>query len=80
LNLQNPENAYTTQTIVPGKPFTVSFDLQPTHYLLPADRQLALIIHGADMAQTIRPTAVVNYHLDLKTSHLILPQRKDTAN
>ncbi|MCI1985613.1 MAG: Xaa-Pro dipeptidyl-peptidase [Lactobacillus sp.] len=80
LNLQNPENAYTTQTIVPGKPFTVSFDLQPTHYLLPADRQLTLIIHGADMAQTIRPTAVVNYHLDLKTSHLILPQRKETAN
>ncbi|MFD1484331.1 Xaa-Pro dipeptidyl-peptidase [Lacticaseibacillus baoqingensis] len=73
LNLQNPTNAYTTRPITPGQPFVVDFDLQPTHYCLPADRQLALVIHGADMAQTLRPVAVVNYHLDLANSQLILP-------
>jgi X-Pro dipeptidyl-peptidase len=75
VNVQNPENAYEIQTITPGEPFTVHFDLQPTHYVLPAGRQLGLIIHGADMAQTIRPTAVVNYHLDLDHSQLNLPIR-----
>lgn len=75
VNVQNPENAYEIQTITPGEPFSVHFDLQPTHYVLPAGRQLALIIHGADMAQTVRPTAVVNYHLDLAHSTLKLPLR-----
>ncbi|WP_461213211.1 Xaa-Pro dipeptidyl-peptidase [Lacticaseibacillus sp. GG6-2] len=73
LNLQNPHNAYEVQQITPGKPFAVDLDLQPTHYLLPAGRQLGLIIHGADMAQTIRPVDVVNYHLDLASSTLMLP-------
>ena len=73
VNLQNPHNAYEIQTITPGEPFSVHFDLQPTHYVLPAGSQLALIIHGADMAQTIRPTAVVNYHVDLAQSQLHLP-------
>ncbi|WP_407891306.1 Xaa-Pro dipeptidyl-peptidase [Lacticaseibacillus sp. N501-2] len=75
VNVQNPHNAYEIQTITPGEPFSVTFDLQPTHYVLPAGRQLALIIHGADMAQTIRPTAVVNYHLDYAHSQLALPLR-----
>lgn len=75
VNVQNPENAYEIQTVTPGEPFSVHFDLQPTHYVLPAGRQLALIIHGADMAQTIRPTAVVNYHLDFAHSSLKLPLR-----
>lgn len=75
LNLQNPHNAYTTEPITPGQPFDVELDLQPTHYHLPSGRQLALIIHGADMAQTIRPVDVVNYHLDLNASQLILPLR-----
>lgn len=75
LNLQNPHNAYTIQQITPGQPFDVELDLQPTHYRLPAPRKLALIIHGADMAQTIRPVDVVNYHLDLAASQLTLPLR-----
>jgi X-Pro dipeptidyl-peptidase len=75
INLQNPKNAYEVQTITPGQFFHVSLDLQPTHYHLPAGRQLALIIHGADMAQTIRPTKVTHYQLDLAKSTLTLPFR-----
>ena len=75
INLQNPKNAYEVQTITPGQFFHVSLDLQPTHYHLPAGRQLVLIIHGADMAQTIRPTKVTHYQLDLAKSTLTLPFR-----
>lgn len=75
VNLQNPKNAYEIQQITPGEAFTVDFDLQPTHYVLPAERQLALVIHGADMAQTQRPTAVVNYHIDRASSSISLPFR-----
>ncbi|MFD1429908.1 Xaa-Pro dipeptidyl-peptidase [Lacticaseibacillus mingshuiensis] len=77
VNAQNPTNAYEIQQIEPGKPFTVDFELQPTHYRLPKDRHLALIIHGADMAQTQRPTTITNYHIDLQASILHLPLRTD---
>lgn len=75
VNAQNPHDAYEIQQITPGQPFTVDFDLQPTHLLLPKTRHLALIIHGADMAQTQRPTAVTNYHIDRANSWLDLPFR-----
>lgn len=75
VNVQNGRNAYENQRITPGEPFSVSFDLQPTHLELPADRHLALIIHGADMAQTQRLTTVTNYHIDLQASQLTLPFR-----
>ncbi|WP_179395613.1 Xaa-Pro dipeptidyl-peptidase [Lacticaseibacillus absianus] len=75
VNVQNQKNAYENVPVTPGEPFTLDFELQPTHLTLPADRHLALIIHGADMAQTHRPTAVTNYHLDLEASTLTLPLR-----
>ncbi|ARY91693.1 MULTISPECIES: Xaa-Pro dipeptidyl-peptidase [Lacticaseibacillus] len=75
INLQNPKNAYEVQQITPGQFFHVSLDLQPTHYHLPTGRQLALIIHGADMAQTIRPTKTTHYQVDLAKSTLTLPFR-----
>ncbi|WP_262316297.1 Xaa-Pro dipeptidyl-peptidase [Lacticaseibacillus parakribbianus] len=74
-NVQNQHNAYENVPVVPGEPFTIDFDLQPTHLTLPAARHLALIIHGADMAQTHRPVAVTNYHVDLAQSTLTLPLR-----
>lgn len=76
VNVQNQHNAYENVPVVPGKPFTVDFDLQPTHLHLPAGRHLALIIHGADMAQTQRTETVVNFHLDLAQSTLTLRYRK----
>jgi X-Pro dipeptidyl-peptidase len=75
VNVQNQHNAYENVPVVPGQPFTVEFDLQPTHLNLPASRHLALIIHGADMAQTQRTEAVVNFHVDLAQSELLLPLR-----
>lgn len=75
INLQNPKNAYEVQRITPGQPFHISLDLQPTHYHLPAGRQLALVIHGADMAQTIRPIKTTHYQIDLANSSITLPYR-----
>ena len=75
INLQNPKNAYEVQRITPGQPFHISLDLQPTHYHLPAGRQLALVIHGADMAQTIRPVKTTHYQIDLANSSITLPYR-----
>ncbi|MFD1440000.1 Xaa-Pro dipeptidyl-peptidase [Lacticaseibacillus hegangensis] len=76
VNVQNQQNAYENVPVKPGEPFTVDFDLQPTHLHLPAGRHLALIIHGADMAQTQRTETVVNFHIDLANSTLTLRYRK----
>jgi X-Pro dipeptidyl-peptidase len=75
-NTQNPTSPAVSVVTEPGQPITLEFDLQPTRYHLPADRQLALIIHGADQAQTIRPEREVTYTIDLAQSKLTLPIRK----
>ncbi|MFD1393629.1 Xaa-Pro dipeptidyl-peptidase [Lacticaseibacillus jixianensis] len=76
VNVQNQQNAYENVPVTPGEPFTVDFDLQPTHLHLPAGRHLALIIHGADMAQTQRTETAVNFHIDRAGSTLTLRYRK----
>ncbi|KRM72831.1 Xaa-Pro dipeptidyl-peptidase [Lacticaseibacillus brantae] len=76
INLQNQANSYTSATIIPDEPFTIHLDLQPTHYHIPAGRQLGLIIHGADMAQTIQPDQAVAFHFDWQQSQITLPQYK----
>lgn len=76
-NLQNPVDGATAVTVNPGEWVDMQLTLQPTRYHLPAGRQLVLIVHGADMAQTIRPTATPTITVDLKASHLDLPFRND---
>ncbi|WP_155286719.1 Xaa-Pro dipeptidyl-peptidase [Lacticaseibacillus zhaodongensis] len=75
-NLQNPHSAAESVTVEPNRFVDLDFDLQPTRYRLPAERQFALIIHGADMAQTIRPRRATKYTVDLSKSVLTLPVRK----
>lgn len=74
-NTQNPISPAESIVTAPGTEVTLELDLQPTHYHLLAGRTLALIIHGADQAQTIRPTREVTYTLNLGASKLTLPER-----
>ncbi|KRM88270.1 Xaa-Pro dipeptidyl-peptidase [Lacticaseibacillus thailandensis] len=74
-NLQNPVDGATAIAVSPGQWVDMQLQLQPTRYHLPAGRQLVLIIHGADMAQTIRPTAAPTITVDLSASHLDIPFR-----
>jgi len=74
INLQNQKSSYESSVIQPGVDFAIHLDLQPTHYTIPAGRQLGLILHGADMAQTIQPDQVVHFTFDWAHSQLNLPQ------
>lgn len=74
-NLQNPSSPAESVTVAPNTYVDLDFDLQPTRFHLPAGRQFALIIHGADMAQTIRPQRQTRYSVDLAKSVLTLPVR-----
>ncbi|WP_127848687.1 Xaa-Pro dipeptidyl-peptidase [Lacticaseibacillus hulanensis] len=75
-NTQNPKSPAVSITTEPGQPITLELDLQPTRYHLPAGRTLALIVHGADQAQTIRPVREVTYTINLADSELTLPVRE----
>ncbi len=76
-NTQNPLSPAESIVTAPGQAITLELDLQPTRYHLPAGRQLALIVHGADQAQTIRPTREVTYTVNLDESQLTLPIRQN---
>lgn len=77
VNVQNQVDAATATTVVPGEWFELTVDFQPTRYQLPEQRQLALVIHGADMAQTQRPTATPSFTFDWANSYIELPIVKE---
>lgn len=79
LNTQNPDSAAVSVAPSDGSEMTVTLTFQPTHYRLHDNCQLALIIHGADMAQTIRPVATPTFTLSLTKSTLSLPVREITT-
>ncbi|MCI1283789.1 MAG: Xaa-Pro dipeptidyl-peptidase [Lacticaseibacillus songhuajiangensis] len=75
-NTQNPVSDAVSVAPAHGEELTLEMDFQPTRYHLPAGRHLALILHGADMAQTIRPNVQTHFTINLAGSTLTLPIRK----
>ena len=76
-NTQNPLSDAVSVGPAHGEELTLEMDFQPTRYHLPAGRHLALILHGADMAQTIRPDVQTHFTINLAGSTLTLPLRKN---
>lgn len=74
-NTQNPVSDSVSVPAAHGEELTLEMDFQPTRYHLPAGRHLALILHGADMAQTIRPDVQTQFSINLADSTLTLPIR-----
>ncbi len=73
LNLQNRENAYRVNELLPNQFYPVTIAFQPTFWRLLAGHQLGLIIYATDMDYTIRGNQDITYTLDLGRSTLELP-------
>lgn len=73
INLQNRNSLTQVEAITPGQSYSVSLELQPTHYRLTAGHQLGLIIYATDFGMTVRGNQNITYTISLANSWLELP-------
>ncbi|WP_125981418.1 Xaa-Pro dipeptidyl-peptidase [Loigolactobacillus iwatensis] len=76
INLQNRQQSFKNEEVIPNEFYTVHFELQPTHFHLAAGHQFGLVVYATDMGMTLRSSIKANYILDLNASQLEIPFRK----
>ncbi|MBL8723693.1 MAG: Xaa-Pro dipeptidyl-peptidase [Planctomycetes bacterium] len=70
---QNHQSLSKGEPLVPGKFVTVTFDLQPDDQVIPAGKQLGLMVFSSDWDFTLRPPAGTELTIDLAGTVLELP-------
>lgn len=72
INLQNQQNNYQVNDLVPNEFNQFNVTLQPTYYRIPAGHQLGLVIYATDFETTIRGNQDITYTIQLDQSQLTL--------
>jgi X-Pro dipeptidyl-peptidase len=70
---QNHESLRSSEPLVPGTYYSLSFDLQPDDQVIPAGQQIGLMIFSSDPEFTLHPEAGTELTIDLKNTELLLP-------
>lgn len=70
---QNHASVRSSEPLVPGAYYSLSFDLQPDDQVIPAGQQIGLMIFSSDQEFTLHPEAGTELTIDLKNTELLLP-------
>lgn len=70
---QNHSSMTQGEPLVPGKTYTVSFDLMPDDQIIPKGQQIGLLIFSSDREFTLWPKPGTTLTLDLEKTTLTLP-------
>jgi X-Pro dipeptidyl-peptidase len=70
---QNHKSLTESEPLVPGKFYTISFDLQPDDQIIPKGQQIALMIFSSDNQYTLLPNPGTELTIDLEKTSLRLP-------
>jgi len=70
---QNHASVRSSEPLVPGTYYSLSFDLQPDDQVIPAGQQIGLMIFSSDPEFTLHPEAGTELTIDLKNTELLLP-------
>lgn len=70
---QNHASLRSSEPLVPGTYYSLSFDLQPDDQVIPAGQQIGLMIFSSDQEFTLHPEAGTELTIDLKNTELLLP-------
>ena len=70
INLQNRENSWKVDDLIPHTFYDLELDLQPMFYHLLKNHQLGLIVYSTDMEMTVRGNEDITYSLDLSHCQL----------
>lgn len=70
---QNNKSLTKSAPLVPGKFYDLKFDLQPDDQIIPAGKQIGLMIFSSDKEFTLWPKAGTEITIDLNGTSLTLP-------
>lgn len=70
---QNHSSITKGEPLVPGKSYTVSFDLMPDDQIIPKGQQIGLLIFSSDREFTLWPKPGTKLTIDLDNTSLTLP-------
>ena len=70
---QNYKSLRESKPLVPGKFYEMSFDLQPDDQIIPAGKQIALMIFSSDRDFTLWPDPGTKLTIDLDATSITLP-------
>jgi X-Pro dipeptidyl-peptidase len=70
---QNARSLRTSEPLVPGRPVTVTFDLEPDDQVIPAGKRIGLLVLASDREFTLWPAPGTQLTVDLDRSSLSLP-------
>lgn len=72
-DLQNYKSLRVSEKLVPGKFYNMTFDLEPDDQIIPAGKQIGLLIFSSDREFTLRPDPGTSLTVDLDGTTLTLP-------
>ncbi len=72
-DLQNNKSLIRSKPLVPGKFYKMSFELEPDDQIVPAGKQIGLMIFSTDREFTLWPDPGTELTVDLEGTKLILP-------
>lgn len=72
INLQNRENPWKTNELLPNTFYSLELDLQPMFYHLLKGHQLGLVVYSTDMEMTVRGNEDITYTLQLNECQLTI--------
>ncbi len=76
---QNHSSLTTSEPLVPGEFYELSFDLQPDDQIIPSGQRLGLMIMGSDREFTLWPEPGTEVTVDLDATSIELPVVGGTA-
>ncbi|HET8640539.1 MAG TPA: CocE/NonD family hydrolase C-terminal non-catalytic domain-containing protein, partial [Pseudonocardiaceae bacterium] len=70
---QNRHQADMTLPIRPGEWYSLSVEMQPDDYVVPAGHRISLVLLSSDYDYTLRPPPGIRTNVDLRHTSLVLP-------
>lgn len=72
-DLQNHQSLTSSEPLVPGQYYQMTFELQPDDQIIPAGQQIGLMIFSSDREFTLWPKPGTELSIDLQSTSLSLP-------
>jgi X-Pro dipeptidyl-peptidase len=72
-DLQNYKSLKKSELLVPGKFYEMTFELEPDDQIIPAGKQIGLLIFSSDREFTLRPDPGTKLTVDLDGTTITLP-------
>lgn len=72
-DLQNYRSMTESEPLVPGRFYEMSFDLEPDDHIIPAGKQIGLMIFSSDKEFTLQPMPGTELTVDLDGTEVTIP-------